>query len=52
MNAQGDHWLKKYMETPEKRVRFYFLILAAQISSIALIVIGGIVFILWAIGRI
>ncbi len=52
MDAQGDHWLRKYTDTPEKRVRLYFLILAAQITSIALIVIGGIVFILWAIGRI
>jgi prolipoprotein diacylglyceryltransferase len=45
-----DRFLEEYMETPEKRVKLFQWILTAQIISIVLIVIGGIVFILWALG--
>jgi prolipoprotein diacylglyceryltransferase len=45
-----DRFLEKYMETPEKRVKLFQWILTAQIISIVLIVVGGIVFILWALG--
>lgn len=38
------------MSDPEKRVKLYTRILTAQIVGVALIVVGGIVFILWALG--
>jgi prolipoprotein diacylglyceryltransferase len=44
-----DRFLEEYLETPEKRVKLYQWILTAQIVSIILIVVGGIVFILWAL---
>ncbi len=44
-----DNFLEEMMETPEKRIKLYQWILWAQIISIVLIVVGGIVFILWAL---
>ncbi len=38
------------MESPEKRVKLYTWVLTAQIISVILIVIGGVFFILWALG--
>lgn len=38
------------MDSPEKRVKLYSWLLTAQIVSIILIVIGGVFFILWALG--
>jgi prolipoprotein diacylglyceryltransferase len=44
-----DKFLEEYLETPEKRIKLFELILKAQIISIILIVVGGIIFILWAL---
>lgn len=44
-----DRFLEEMLETPEKRIKLYQWILWAQIISIVLIVVGGIVFILWAL---
>jgi hypothetical protein len=45
-----DKFLEELMNNPEKRVKLYSWILTAQIISVILIVIGGIFFILWALG--
>ncbi|MEE9152014.1 MAG: hypothetical protein V3U20_09315 [Thermoplasmata archaeon] len=45
-----DRFLEDIMENPEKRMKLYSWILSAQIISVILIVIGGIFFILWALG--
>jgi hypothetical protein len=45
-----DNFLEEMLETPEKREKLYTWILTAQIISVLLIVVGGIVFILWALG--
>jgi hypothetical protein len=44
-----DNFLEDMMETPEKRIKLFKWILWAQIISIVLIVVGGMVFILWAL---
>jgi len=44
-----DKFLEEHLDTPEKRIKLYMLILKAQIISIVLVVIGGILFILWAL---
>ncbi|UCG68569.1 MAG: hypothetical protein JSV09_12275 [Thermoplasmata archaeon] len=45
-----DKFLEELIDTPEKRVKLFTWILTAQIVSIALIVVGGIFFLLWALG--
>lgn len=45
-----DRYLEEIMEDPEKREKLYTWILTAQIISVILIVVGGIFFILWAVG--
>lgn len=45
-----DKVLENLTDTPEKRIKLYTWILTAQIISVILIVIGGIFFILWALG--
>lgn len=45
-----DRFLEEYMDTPEKREKLFTWILTAQIVSVILIVIGGLFFILWALG--
>ena len=45
-----DRFIEELRQSPEKRVKLYKWILTAQIVSVILIVVGGIVFILWAIG--
>jgi nitrate reductase NapE component len=45
-----DKFLDDLMKTPEKREKLYLWFLTAQIVSIALIMVGGVVFILWALG--
>jgi prolipoprotein diacylglyceryltransferase len=44
-----DRFIEEYLDTPEKRVKLFKWILTAQIVSIILIVVGGIIFILWAL---
>ncbi len=46
----NDKFIEELMESPEKRVKLYKWILTAQLISVALIVVGGLVFILWTIG--
>lgn len=45
-----DKFLEELLKTPEKREKLYFWFLTAQIVSIGLIMVGGLVFILWALG--
>lgn len=45
-----DKFLEDLTNSPEKRVKLYTWLLTAQIISVILIVVGGIVFILWALG--
>jgi prolipoprotein diacylglyceryltransferase len=45
-----DRFIEELMDTPEKRMKLYTWILTAQIISVILIVVGGIFFILWALG--
>ena len=45
-----DKFLEELMESPEKRVKLYKWLLTAQLISVALIVVGGLVFILWVLG--
>jgi prolipoprotein diacylglyceryltransferase len=45
-----DRFLEELINSPEKRVKLFTWILTAQIVSIVLIVIGGIFFLLWAVG--
>jgi hypothetical protein len=45
-----DKFLEDLIDTPDKRVKLFTWILTAQIVSIVLIVVGGIFFILWALG--
>jgi prolipoprotein diacylglyceryltransferase len=45
-----DRFIEELMDTPEKRIKLYSWILTAQIISVILIVVGGIFFILWALG--
>jgi len=45
-----DRFVEDVMKGPDKRARLYTWILTAQIVSVALIVVGGIIFILWALG--
>ena len=45
-----DKFLEDLMDTPEKRVKLYTWLLTAQIVSVILIVVGGVDFILWALG--
>ena len=45
-----DRFVEDVMKDPDKRARLYAWILTAQIVSVVLIVVGGIIFILWALG--
>lgn len=45
-----DKLIEELMESPEKRMKLYSWILTAQIVSVILIVVGGMVFILWTLG--
>jgi hypothetical protein len=45
-----DKFLEDLTDTPDKRAKLYTWLLTAQIISVILIVVGGIVFILWALG--
>ncbi len=44
-----DKFLEDLMDSPDKRVKLYSWLLTAQIVSVILIVVGGVVFILWAL---
>jgi hypothetical protein len=45
-----DKFLEDLTDTPDKRIKLYTWLLTAQIVSVILIVVGGVVFILWALG--
>jgi hypothetical protein len=45
-----DKFVEDVIKDPDKRARLYSWILTAQIVSVILIVVGGIIFILWALG--
>jgi hypothetical protein len=45
-----DKFLEDLINTPDKRIKLYTWLLTAQIVSVILIVVGGVVFILWALG--
>jgi hypothetical protein len=45
-----DRFLEDLTDTPDKRIKLYSWLLTAQIISVILIVVGGVVFILWALG--
>jgi prolipoprotein diacylglyceryltransferase len=45
-----DKFLEEMMKTPDKRAKLFSWILTAQIVSVVLIVVGGFIFILWALG--
>lgn len=50
VNMPKDKFLEDLTDTPDKRVKLYTWLLTAQIVSVILIVVGGVVFILWALG--
>jgi hypothetical protein len=45
-----DKFAEEVLGDPDKRAKLYTWILTAQIISVILIVLGGIIFILWALG--
>jgi prolipoprotein diacylglyceryltransferase len=45
-----DKFVDEVLADPDKRAKLYSWILTAQIISVLMIVVGGIIFILWALG--
>jgi prolipoprotein diacylglyceryltransferase len=44
-----DKFVEEVLGDPDKRAKLFTWILTAQIISVILIVVGGIIFILWAL---
>ncbi len=45
-----DKFVEEVLGDPDKRAKLYTWILTAQIISVIMIAVGGIIFILWVLG--